>query len=63
MEAVIDYEVLKGAQNEEIVKEISVAAADVIETFHFQSPYGMRPHGSTENVLSWEDGNIPYSQL
>ena len=36
---VIDYEILRGRQNEEVVKEFSVAAENVIETFHFKSPY------------------------
>ena len=34
---VIDYEALRGRQNEEVVKEISVAAENVIETFHFKT--------------------------
>jgi hypothetical protein len=63
MEAVIDYVILKGSQGEEILKEISVAAEDVIETLHFQSPCAMRPHGSTRNGLSWDDGCIEYIKL
>jgi len=35
---VIDYEVLRGRQNEEVVKEMSVAAENIIEAFHFKSP-------------------------
>jgi len=31
----IDFEVLHGEQNEEVVKEVSVAAENVIEKFHF----------------------------
>jgi hypothetical protein len=45
-EVVIDFEYLKGRQDEIVVKELSIAAKDVIQTFHFQSPYGMEPHGS-----------------
>ena len=41
----IDYEVMRGRQNEEVVKEDSVAAENVIETFHFKSPYTMTVHG------------------
>jgi hypothetical protein len=48
----MDYEVLPGRQNE-IVKEVPVAAENVIETFHFKSPYPMTAHGSDENGLSW----------
>jgi len=32
----IDYEILRGRQNEEVVKEVSVAAENIIETFHFK---------------------------
>ena len=46
----IDYEALRGAQNEEIVKEVSVAGENVIETFHFKPPYPMTAHGSEEKV-------------
>jgi hypothetical protein len=31
---VIDYEVLRGRQNEEVVKEVSVSAENVIEAFN-----------------------------
>jgi len=63
MEAVVDFEQLCGTQNETIVKELCVAAHNVIETFQFQSPYAMRPHGNSENGLNWDDGHIPYTQL
>jgi hypothetical protein len=55
MECVIDYEVLKGAQGEEIIKDLSVTGKNVIETFHFKSPYHMAPHSSAENGLYWDD--------
>jgi len=54
---VIDFKVLRSRQNE-IVKEVSVAAENVIETFHFKSPYPMTAHGSDENSLSWADGQL-----
>jgi len=63
MEYVIDYEVLHGQQNEEIVKEVSVAAENVMETFHFKSPYPMTAHGSEENGLSWADWQLDYDKL
>jgi hypothetical protein len=63
MEFVIDFEVLHGEQNEEVVKEVSVAAENVIETFHFKSPYPMSAHGSDENGLSWADGQLDYAML
>ena len=49
---VIDYEVLRGRQNE-VVKEVSVAAENVIETFHFKSAYFMTAHGCDKNGLPW----------
>jgi len=63
MECVIDCEVLHSEQNEEIVKEVSVAAENVIETFHFKSPYPMSVHGSEVNGLSWADGQLDYAKL
>ena len=63
MEAVIDYEQLSGKQNESIIKEMSIAGENVIETFQFLSPYAMRLHGDTENGLNWDNGHIPYNQL
>jgi hypothetical protein len=63
MEAVIDYEVLLGAHLEEVIKEISVASEDALETFRFLPPYSMNNHSSKVNGLSWDDGIIPYSSL
>jgi hypothetical protein len=63
MECVIDFEVLHGEQNEEIVKEFSVAAENIIKKFHFKSPYPMSAHGSEENILSWADGQLDYAKL
>jgi hypothetical protein len=63
MEVVIDFETLKGHREETVVKELSLAADGVIQTWHFKSPYVMRTHGSFENGLNWDDGIIPYDQL
>ena len=63
MEVVIDYEAVKGGRNEAIFKELAPVADGVIRTFHFQTPYDMRPHGSAENGLNWDDGHISYHQL
>jgi len=60
---VIDYEVLRGRQNEEVVKEVSVAAENVIETFHFKSPYPKTAHGCDKNGLSWADDQLDYDKL
>jgi len=59
---VVDYEVLRGRQNEEVVKEVSVAAENVIETFHFKSPHTMTAHGCDKNGLSWADGQLDYDK-
>jgi len=62
-ECVIDFEVLHGEQNEEVVQEVSVEAENVIETFDFKSPYPMSAHGSDKNGLSWCDGQLEYTKL
>jgi len=51
-EVVIDYEFLRGSQNETIVKELCVASAAASETFRFKSPYKMAEHGSSENGVN-----------
>ena len=44
-----------------VVKELSVAGRNVLESFQFQSPYAMRPHGNIENGLNWDDGHPLHS--
>ena len=59
MEVVIDYEYLSGALGEEVIKEVSVASENVLETFHFLTLYFMDPmiltvavsRGTTELLL------------
>ena len=63
MEVIVDYEYLTGSQNETVIKDLSIANENVFETFHFQSPYAMRPRGDEENGLNWDDGHIAYNQL
>jgi hypothetical protein len=58
MEVVVDYEYLTGSQNETVIKELSIAGENVLETWHFQRPYAMRPHGDEENGFNWDDGHI-----
>ena len=62
-EAVIDYEFLRGRQNETVVKELCVASANASETFRFKPPYKMADHGSTESGINWIDGHIEYREL
>jgi len=63
MEVVIDFEYLRGRQSEFVVKELSVLAKNMIDSFRFKSPNSMTPHGSDENGLNWEDGQIAYHDL
>jgi len=63
MEVVIDFEFLRGRQGEIVVKELSVAAKNMIDSFRFKSPYSMTSHGSDENELNWENGHIAYHDL
>jgi len=60
---VIDYEYFMGSQNEIVVNEISLVAADVIQTFHFESPYVMMPHCSEKNGLDFDDSHTAYHKL
>ena len=46
-EALIDFEFLRGSQNETVVKELCVVSATASETFGFKSPYKMADHGSS----------------
>ena len=63
IEVVIDFEFFRGRQGEIEVKELSVAANNMIDSFRFKSPYSMKSHGSDENGLNWEDGLIAYHDL
>ena len=62
MEAVVDFEQLCETQNETVVNDRSIAGCNVFETFQFQCPYAIRPHGNSENGLNWDDGRIPYNR-
>jgi hypothetical protein len=35
---VVDYEYLTRSQNETVIKEVSIAGENVLQTFHFQTP-------------------------
>jgi len=63
MEVVIDYEFLNWRQGLVLIKELSIAAQYVLHTIHFQSSYSMRPHGSEEKGLNWDDGIVPNDHL
>jgi len=62
-ETVIDYEFLRGRQNETVVKELCVASAIASETFRYKPPYKMPHHASIENGINWMDGHIEYKEL
>ena len=63
MEVVIDFEFLRWRQNEMVVKEVSLAGEGLSDSFRFEPPYYMPPHGSVENGLNWDDGHIAYHKL
>jgi len=63
MEVLIDFEFLKVCEGEIVVKELCMAANNMIDSFRFKSPYTMTSHGSDENGLSWEDGHIAYHNM
>jgi len=56
-EAVIDYNFLRGLQNEAVVKELCLASDIASETFRFKPPYKIAYHGSIENGINWMDVN------
>jgi hypothetical protein len=62
-EAVIDFEFLRGRQNETVVKEQCIASSTASEKFRFKNPYKMADRGSSENVINWADGHIEYKDL
>ena len=63
MEVAMDFEFLRGRHNEIVVKELSVAVKNMIDSFRFKSPYSMTSQASDENGLNWEDGQIAYHDL
>ena len=56
----MDYEILRGGQNETLIKELCVVSAAASETFRFKTTYKMAEHGSTENGKNWVVGHIEY---
>jgi len=62
-EAVIDYDFLRGRQNETVVKEICVASAIASETFRFKPTYKMADHGSIEKGINRADSHKEYMEL
>ena len=63
MEVVMDFEYLTGRQNEIVVKELSVAAKNLSDSFRFKIPYIMTSHGSKGIGLNWENCHIAYHEL
>jgi len=59
----LDFEFLRGLQNETVVKELSVTSAAASETFCINSPNKMANHGSLENCLNWSDIHIECKEL
>ena len=55
-EAVIEYEFLRGRQNEKVIKELCVASAAASVTFRFKPSYKMADEGSTESDINLSTG-------
>jgi len=62
-EGVIDYEFLRGRQNETAVNELCLASARASETLRFKPPYKMADYSLTEKGINWIDGHIEYREL
>ena len=54
-EVVIEFEYLRGRQNEIVVKESAVAGENFIESFLFEPDFYMAHHDAIENRLNWND--------
>jgi len=52
------YLILRGRQNETVVKELCIGSATASETFQVKSTYRMADHGSSESGINWADGHI-----
>jgi hypothetical protein len=52
-DAVIDFEFLRGRQNETVVKELCLSTANASETSTFKGRYKMADHSSSENGIHW----------
>ena len=62
-EAVIDFEFLRGRQNETVVNELRIGSATFSDTFWYKSHYKMADPGSSENGINWADGHIEDKDL
>ena len=54
-EAVIDFEFLRGRQNDTVVEVLCIASSTASETFRFKSSYKMADHGSSVKALIWSN--------
>lgn len=68
MELVVDFACLRGARNEIVVKELAIAGYDILQAYHFKSPYTLTQRvvdasASNKTGMHWDDGYLPYSQL
>ena len=73
---ILDFQYLRGNNDQMIVKELAFIKADVmnIERFHFMPPFSINELTSTAkftndycakkiNLLEWQHGNVPYTML
>jgi hypothetical protein len=63
MECVIAIEFLRGQDDELVAKEVAIVPKNVIQTFHFESPYTQCFSDDNSNGLSWDDGFISYDNF
>ena len=68
MELVVDFAYLMGTRDEMVVKELAIAGYDIIQAYHFKSPYTMtqrlvESNSAAKTGINWTDGIIAYTQL
>jgi hypothetical protein len=62
MECAIAIVFLKGRDDELVAKEVDVISKNIIQTYHFMSPYTQYFSDDYANGLSWDDGFINYDK-
>ena len=66
MAVVLDYSVVKGLENETIIKESAITADGIVQAYNFRSTYNRIANeicASRESCVHWDDGHITYTQL
>jgi hypothetical protein len=63
MKYVVSIEFLRSRDDELVAKEVAVVSKNIIQTYHFMSPYTNYVSDDNSNVLSWDDGFVSYDKL